>query len=148
MAGKRGTRTRDAAPDILERVSRGESLRKACEANGLRDSAFLNRCADDAKLSEQYARAKATGLELLAEQLLEISDTPLEGTETTIKADGGVEVKTGDMLGHRKLQIDTRKWLLSKLLPKKYGDKVDLNHAGKDGGPLEFVVKVERDPGA
>lgn len=122
-------------------------MRKACEANGLRDSAFLNRCADDSKLSEQYARAKSTGLELLAEQLLEISDTPLEGTETTIKADGGVEVKTGDMLGHRKLQIDTRKWLLSKLLPKKYGDKVDLNHAGKDGGPLEFLVKVERDPG-
>lgn len=147
MAGKRGTRTKDATPDILRRISEGESLRKACAANGLTIRSFLDLCDRDQEIATQYTRAREAGLEVLADQLVDLCDTPVEGTETTVKADGGVEVKTGDMLGHRKLQIDTRKWLLSKLLPKKYGDKVDLNHAGKDGGPLEFLVRVDRDPG-
>lgn len=141
MKQKRGTRTKDAVPDILERVSRGESLRKACAANGIDAAGFCQRVREDDLLAQQYARAKEIGLELLAEQLVDLCDTPQEGTETTIKADGGVEVKTGDMLGHRKLQIDTRKWLLSKLLPKKYGDKMTL--AGDADSPLAFHGTIE-----
>lgn len=98
---------------------------------------------------EQYAKSREIGLEVHADIILEIADTPLEGVETKVDGNGTViEMKRSDMLGHRKLQIDSRKWILSKLLPKKYGDRLDLNHAGKDGGPLEFLVKVERDPGA
>jgi hypothetical protein len=38
---------------------------------------------------------------------------------------------------HRRLQVDTRKWLLSKALPKIYGDKLTAEVTGKDGGPIE-----------
>lgn len=54
----------------------------------------------------------------------------------------------GDHVQRSKLRIETRLKLLAKWNPKKWGDKLDLNHAGKDGGPLEFLVKVDRDPGA
>ena len=39
----------------------------------------------------------------------------------------------------QRLQVDTRKWLLSKLAPKKYGDKVQNVITGADGGPVEVV---------
>lgn len=42
-----------------------------------------------------------------------------------------------------RLRVDTRKWLASKLKPKKYGDKVDLTHSGPGGKPIETVSRVE-----
>lgn len=68
---------------------------------------------------------------MIAADCLRISDTPMEGVETTTKADGSIEVKTGDMLGHRKLQIDTRLKLLAKWNPKRYGDKIETTIAGR-----------------
>jgi hypothetical protein len=38
-----------------------------------------------------------------------------------------------------KLQVDTRKWLLSKLAPKKYGDTLKL--AGHDGGAVKLIAQ-------
>lgn len=64
-------------------------------------------------------------------EILEIADTPLMGIKTTIKA-SGVETTEGDMVEHRRLQIDARKWVLARMAPKKYGDKIqaDLKHEG------------------
>jgi len=36
-----------------------------------------------------------------------------------------------------RLRIDARKWLASKLAPKKYGDKIDATLSGPDGGPIK-----------
>jgi hypothetical protein len=51
---------------------------------------------------------------------------------TTKSGKDGVEITEGDMIQHRRLQVDARKWYASKLAPKKYGDKIeaDLNHSG------------------
>lgn len=40
------------------------------------------------------------------------------------------------MVAHRRLQFDALKWLASKLKPKEYGDKVQQEHTGPDGGPI------------
>ena len=70
---------------------------------------------------------------------MEIADTPQVGEIVTIKADGSREVKTIDMVEHRKLRIETRLKLLAKWNPKKYGDK--LAHTGADGeGPVEIAL--------
>lgn len=63
--------------------------------------------ADDA-LAEQYTRARQIGYTLLGDDLQAVSD------DTSIPAD------------HRRIMVDTRKWMLSKMLPKIYGDKLDL----------------------
>jgi len=42
-----------------------------------------------------------------------------------------------------RLQVDARKWIASKLLPKVYGDKVSHEHGGPDGGAIPHSVKVE-----
>ena len=79
-------------------------------------------------MAKQYARAKECQLEALAEDIVDIADS--------------VE-PISDATGKARLQIDSRKWLLSKLVPKKYGDKVTTEHTGAEGGPIQARVTVE-----
>lgn len=90
---------------------------------------------------EIYGRARQEQIQLLADQILPIADTPVIGIKTKTDA-RGTEVTEGDMIEHRKLQIDTRKWLLSKLAPAKYGDRQIITGAdGKSAPTLEVVVR-------
>lgn len=82
--------------------------------------------------------ARAQLLERMAEEIHQIADTPVEGVTITTKADGGVEEKRADMIEHRRLQIESRKWLLARLMPKKYGDKQHVEHSGSIG--LEGLI--------
>jgi hypothetical protein len=47
---------------------------------------------------------------------------------------------SADVIAHKRVQIDTRKWMLSKMLPKVYGDKVTTEHSGVDGGPIAIAA--------
>lgn len=80
--------------------------------------------------SAKYARAREIGYEHHADRLLELADECRIGTKVTTKADGTRETVEGDMVERTRLQIDARKWLLSKMLPKVYGDKHQLEHTG------------------
>ena len=120
--------TRDA---ICEQLADGKSLREVCRQDGMPSVwSFLRAVEADAALAQQYARAKETGIESLAADVLAIANTPMFGVIRTVKPDGSVEEKQADMIEHRRLQVDTRKWLLSKLAPKKYGDKLDVGVTG------------------
>jgi hypothetical protein len=82
-------------------------------------------------LREMYARAKAAQVMIFADEITEISDNTQEGVIITEKPDGTTETKRADMLEHRKLRIESRKWLAAKLMPKVYGDKQ--LHTGPNG---------------
>lgn len=122
----------ELAARILLQLEAGKSLREICAADDMPSRATVTSWISGNRMgfASQYALAKEIGLDQLAEECLEIADAPLMGEEVITKADGGVEVRKGDMLGHRKLQIDTRLKLLSKLAPKKYGDLQQIEHSG------------------
>lgn len=124
--------TPEIAQEILERLAAGESLRAICRDVHMPSDMTVRRWVinDVDGFASQYAQARDIGLDVIADEILEISDTPMEGVRTERSADGTKEVLE-DMLGHRKLQVDARKWYLSKLAPKKYGDKQDINLTGK-----------------
>jgi len=88
---------------------------------------------------EQYARAKEIQAEGFAEELMDIAD---DGTNDFVEREdkkGNVRVMLDqENILRSKLRVDTRKWVVSKLLSKKYGDK--LEHSGPEGGPIQFVV--------
>jgi hypothetical protein len=112
---------------ILDEMSEGASLRKACEKHGAHKSTFLRMVDGDKALQDQYAGARARMLDAQAEALEEIGDQAASA-ETAVEVAG------------LRLKSDNRKWLLSKLAPKKYGDKLDLNH----GGGVEFTRVVRQ----
>lgn len=108
---------KEAIPAILEAMENGESLRSACKPWDVKVSTFLLWVSKDEGLAEQYAQARARLLDVRAEELEEIGDQAAQA-ETAVEVAG------------LRLKSDNRKWLLSKLAPKKYGDKLDLNHSG------------------
>ena len=152
-AAKGKKRTTDERKEILGAleawISEGKTLREFTRQEGRTSWQSIYSWLDaDKEFADRIARARLLGEEAIAQECLAIADTPKLGIETKTDEDGYVETKEGDMLGHRKLQIDTRLKLLAKWNPKKWGDKFDMTHAGPDGGKLEFLVKVERDPGS
>ena len=76
----------------------------------------------------------------MAEECLAIADTPVEGRKIVETDDGKVMYTREDMLGHRKLQIETRLKLLAKFNPKKYGDRAIL--AGDADNPLQVNIQA------
>ena len=78
-------------------------------------------------------------------EIVEISDTQQIGTVETSK-EWGVEIKTADMVEHRRLRIDARKWVIARMNPRKYGEKLEL--AGDKDSPVSIVVKRYSDDGA
>lgn len=98
--------------------------------------------ADDDALCQKYARAKELQADFMAAQIRTIADECRIGVKTTDR-DGKIETVSGDMVERSRLQIDARKWLASKLAPKKYGDKMELS--GNPDAPLTInVVKFSQ----
>lgn len=110
---------------ICEEISNGKSTRKAIKANNISSQTFykwIDNCEIKAK---QYARACDERSEALVDEIIDISNhneedhTPFTGT---------------NVVQRDKIRIDALKWILSKQYPKKYGDKLDIDHTtnGKD----------------
>jgi hypothetical protein len=84
---------------------------------------------DDKDIDAQFEDARRVGADTIAWQCMTIANTPQEGRVIVEKGDR-TEVQVGDMLGHRKLQIDTRLKLLAKW-DKRYAERQEINHLGK-----------------
>jgi hypothetical protein len=125
------TYTPELAVIICERLAAGESLKAICRDEGMPpDSTVRLWVIDDHNgFAAQYARARDVGLDIMADDLVEIADTTQEGVKTKETLFGD-EVTRADMLEHRRLRVDARKWYLSKLAPKRYGDKQQVEVSG------------------
>ena len=117
-------------PEICARLAQGETLSAICRDPHMPDRVTVYSWANaDPVVSERIAQARAVGFDAIADECLEIANTPVVGEEVTTKPDGSQEVKRGDMLGHRKLQIETRLKLLAKWDPKRYGERQAVEHS-------------------
>ena len=79
--------------------------------------------------AKDYARAKESQGDLLAEDTIEIADDAKNDWEERKHFAGADESPqvNGEAIARAKLRIDTRKWMAAHLRPKKYGEKLDLN---------------------
>lgn len=117
------------ASAIVEGLSQGRSLLSICKEREIPYSTAKQWEKDHDEHAANVARAREAGCHALADEALSIADTPQLGVVRTVKPDGSVEERQEDMTSHRKLQIDTRKWLLSRWLPKVYGEKLGIGGA-------------------
>lgn len=143
--GRPSSYTKAMAARICDRLAEGESLRAICRTDGFPSIVSVMRWLDAfAPFRAQYARAREIQAETLAAEILDIADTPMLGTVETAK-EWGVEIKTADMIDHRRLQIDARKWIASKLKPKVYGAirPGDEDDEGDAPVPVKVVVEVK-----
>jgi hypothetical protein len=100
------------------------------------------------EFSQQYAKAREALLDHWAEEITEIAD---DGSNDWIKREaeeGRVEIKVdAEHINRSRLRVDTRKWLLSKLAPKKYGDKTQVEHSGSVTLEQLITGSLPRAPG-
>lgn len=82
-----------------------------------------------------HARAREAQADHLADELLEIADTPITGQKVTSK-EWGDEITEADMIEHRKLRVGTRQWIIERMNPKKYGAKQQVDIGNADGKPF------------
>lgn len=136
--------TPEIADAICSRLADGESLRSVCRDECMPDKASVFRWLRTMPgFCDQYARAKEESADALSDEMLEIAD---DGRNDWMKRNAGEDagwVANGENVQRSRVRLDTRKWLASKLKPKKYGDKVDLTHAGPDGGAIKTETVVE-----
>lgn len=125
--GRPAIYTKELADTICNMLSEGMSLRKVCLEKGMPDKkTVLKWLREDENFVTQYARAKEEGADAMFEELNDISDE----THQIIKS--GAEKKSSAYAQAQRLRIDTRKWYLSKIKPKKYGEKLDLTSGDKE----------------
>jgi hypothetical protein len=130
MTGRPTVRNETLIDQIIERVTNGEPLAQVLRTDGMPCvSAFYNWLNADKELDGRFARAREFGHDAIAVEALRIADTPLEGQTVTSK-EWGEEIKTEDMLGHRKLQVETRLKLLAKW-DRRYADRTQHEHTGR-----------------
>lgn len=132
--------TPELGQQICEEIASGDKgLAEIGATHGISKSLILKWAIVEPEFRDWYARAKEIQAEAMAEEILEISD---DGTnDWMVKRFGETEVEmpNPEVLQRSKLRVETRKWLMSKLLAKKYGDKQ--LHTGSDGeGPINFVL--------
>ena len=122
--------TKDMADKICERISGGLSLRAICAEAGMPARGTVYRwLIENADFQDQYTRAREKQADYFAEEIIEIADSAVAESAAVSKA---------------KLQIDARKWATSKIAPKKYGDKTELDVKSSDGS-MRPTVRLNAD---
>lgn len=153
---------------ICEELADGKSLRTICSPDDMPNRSTVFRwlargaagAPDTAEFCDQYARARESQADAIADEVLAIADEPLVGTITVDKQqsvgrgehahlEDVTETTTKDGVERSRLMIDARKWFAGKLNPKKYGPKIQ--HDGAIGLRHEDAVDIldrEESPGA
>jgi hypothetical protein len=119
--------------EVLKHMRKGKSLRQSTKKANIAKQTFLDWVDKDPELSGQYAQARADMIDCLADEIIEIADEKLTPT-----GDGKVD---SAMVQWQKLRMEARKWSLSKMAPKKYGDKLELS--GDEHAPVS-IERIER----
>jgi len=136
----------DKAADYCDWIASG---RPAAQWHRLEGNPAQQTVSDwiqkDADFAGRVARARDIGYDVIADECFDIADTPQIGEVVTVddSEKGGTTVRREDMLGHRKLRIETRLKLLACWNPKKYGAKTALEHSGSiDMGLAERIKRA------
>jgi len=145
MAGAPSKYDIEKAKDVCElTATSSKSLKTICQELDLKVRTVLDWLAEnnsENEFAQMYARAKQEQADFLAEEILDIADDGSNDLMTIVKGDISYEQENKEVTSRSKLRVDARKWVASKLKPKKYGDRIDLNH---EGGQT-IVVKFQDD---
>jgi len=127
---------------ICEELEKGYSLRSILRRENMPSSRTFFKWVDESNDKvKQYERSVELRSEFLFDEIIEIADK--QGEDVGEDADGN-KVINHNIVQRNRLQIDARKWALSKMLPKKYGDKTDITTNGKEiqNTPNAINIKI------
>ena len=143
MAGGRPTKSvpQDIAEQVVVWLASGKTLRDFCRLPGMPHYSTIYDWLDkDEEFTQRFARARATGEDVISQECLAIADD--DSRDVT----GELGMPNNVAVARDRLRIDTRLKLLAKWNPKKYGDKTQQEITGANGGPIQLVSSIPRPP--
>lgn len=126
MTGRPSTYTEEMGNRICDKLTEGISLRKLCASDKYPAASTVFVWLDrNPSFAERYTRAREAATEDMLEEIFEIADNP------------ALDVQD------KRVRIDTRKWAMGKLKPKRYGEKQTLDVGNKEGETLKIESNAE-----
>jgi hypothetical protein len=139
--GKPSVYTAELAEEICARLSAGESLKSICRDptmppfSTVQGWARTNHCG----FAALYGCARELQAQTFADELIDIAD---DGSNDWIRREnerGRVSyVVDKEHIARSRLRFEARQWVISKILPKTYGDKLQLKHSGPVAPPVNI----------
>lgn len=144
--GRPSKYSQELADRICEKLACGQSMRTVCAGDDMPCmQTVFTWLRNNKEFLEQYTRAKEEAADAFIEEMLDISD---DGTndwmERNDPKNAGYDYN-GEHVQRSRLRVDTRKWVASKLKPKKYGDKLDITSGDKPIPILGGIAKLPND---
>lgn len=126
MTGRPSTYTEEMGDRICDLLTEGRSLRKICMSDEFPAASTVYVWLDRfPSFAEKYTRAREAATEDMLEDILEIAD------------DEKLDAQD------KRVRIDTRKWVMGRLKPKKYGDKQQVEVGNKEGETLKVESNMD-----
>lgn len=121
---------------VLDEIEKGEPLGQTLSKPEMPSrTSFYGWLNEFEGYSERYARACELRADAIFEEIIEIADDSTNDSLYTVKG----EVQNTEWVNRSRIKIDARKWVLSKMQPKKYGDKIDVT-SGNEALALPAIV--------
>lgn len=127
--------TPELGAELYRRLSHGETLTAICRGTPGHPSDFAVRSwalDPNHPFSSLYTRARELGYHKMADDLCDIADDGSNDWMERETRNGTIIIVDKEVVDRSRLRVETRKWLLSKALPKMYGDKQEVKHTGDD----------------
>lgn len=119
----------DKICELISTTSRG--LNDICKELKVHPVTVYRWVEDIEAFRNKYTRAREAQADLLADEIISIADDGSRDTKTIKKGGELIEVEDTEWTNRSKLRVEARKWIASKLKPKKYGDKLDMTSDGE-----------------
>lgn len=138
-------KTKALVEAICAKLAEGVPLTEICNAKGMpAPRTVRDWIGSDPEVSAAIARAREDGFDAIAAECLEIADDSRNDWMERMAANGDpIAIQfNGEHVQRSRLRVETRLKLLAKWDPKRYGDKVQQEVSGPNGGPIETAVTV------
>lgn len=147
IMGRPRMMTKALMDDVCLRTFNGESMRSIARDKEMPSRTTISKeLVENSDFAQQYARAREGLYQHWAEELLEIADDGTTDYITKIGRNGHeYEAIDQEHIQRSRLRVDARKWLLSKLVPGTYGDRVEHDHGGHVDVVLDIAALSERE---
>lgn len=127
VGGRPSIRTPEMIDEIIDRIAKGESLRKICEDEHMPHRVTVDRwLIDDPSFASIYARARENQADLILDGMERIEIDALNGA---------VEAAAASAV------LNNQRWRAKVLAPKRYGDRQII--AGDESAPVRHSISLE-----
>ena len=146
--GRPSDYTPELADNICAQLADGKSMRTVCKPASMPNKATVFKwLRTNEEFNDQYVKAKEESADAMTDEILDIADNATNDWMETSSEGGGKAYKlNGEAVQRSRLRIDSRKWLASKLKPKRYGDKIQQEITAPEGVVFNMQFSPPENP--